>query len=150
MASILSACPLTARVARLLMGGLSIDQVACRLCLHRSSVYRRARAARVPRHWTPVTAAERRQIATLLEADLSRREVAARTGRGLGTVARIARELQGGRDDVHRRCSPHRCPQCGHSVQVWPCLICEARRAKVNRNAHTSAQSRLSGRQSPA
>lgn len=128
----LAACPTIDRVAQLAREGSTIDAIASELGLHRSSVYRRMCAAGVAagRRMTRVSPGERLRITELLEQDHSRREVARLTGRGLGTVGRIGRALQG--PEVHRRLrSARRCTKCGHVVVVDPCVICTAR------NAHT-------------
>jgi len=123
----LAADPNTQSVAKLAADGLTIDAIAGRLQIHRSSVYRRMRAA-FGRRRQPVTDQERARIVALLEEDHSRREVAEMTGRGLGTVARIGRSLQG--PSQHRRLrSARRCPGCGHFVMIEPCVICAARPA---------------------
>lgn len=125
--------PLTRRVVALIHAGLTLDQIAQDLGVHRSSVYRRKVAAGVPRRWRPLTDRERERIRTLIDADYSRRQVAAIVGRGLGTVARLAarRPDLDGEDEYqatrHVRLT-YRCPQCGHLVQIAPCLICAARR----------------------
>jgi transposase len=117
--------PSTAAVAELIRRGLSLEAVATALTLHRSAVYRRARAAGVKRRWTRLTAKERQAIRALLLADLSRREVARRTGRGLGTVARLGAAMQT-KNSVHRTRRPWRCPTCGARLQIRPCLRCQA------------------------
>jgi len=122
----LAADPSTARVASLARAGLTIEQIADRLQIHRSSVYRRMRAARLPGQWAPLSSDERRRIRELLENDYSRRQVAVMVGRGLGTVARVGRSLQG--RARHRRLrSPRRCPGCGHMIVLKPCLVCSTR-----------------------
>jgi transposase len=125
-------CPLTARIVCLAAGGLSLDQIAKKLAVHRSSVYRRLRAAGVQRQWTPTTSAERARIRRLIAADHSRRAVASMTGRGLGTVARIAAAAYGLNGDalrgrVRRLQRPVRCPTCGAKIVELPCLVCRLR-----------------------
>jgi IS30 family transposase len=117
--------PTTTRAARLAARGWTLTQISERLGLHRSACYRRLRAANCERRWQPLSAAERRRIARLIEADYSRRDVAELVHRGLGTVARVAARLRG--PEEHQGTRAYRCPGCGHLVHVRPCVICEAR-----------------------
>lgn len=120
--------PLTSRVVELLHQGHTLDQVASRLGLHRSNVYRRKLAAGLPRRWTPLSDRERRRIRDLINADYSRREVARRVHRGLGTVARVAVRLQNHGSETYRATrSVYRCPGCGTLINIRPCLICAAK-----------------------
>lgn len=118
-------CPLTKRVERFADRGLTIRSIAQQLDLHPSSVYRRLVAAG-RRCWEPVTDAERRRIRDLIAADNSRRAVARSTGRGLGTISRIAKP----NDSTTRRLrSAVRCPKCRAKIVQLPCVACEARAA---------------------
>jgi len=124
-------CPLTRRVIALVESGATIDQAAQRCHLHPSSAYRRLLAANVrsTRSWTRLSAPEVQRIRTLIDSDHSRREVARVTGRGLGTVARVAMAAQRDPDDdaPRRVRSAVRCGGCGYLVTVQPCVICAAR-----------------------
>lgn len=118
-------CPLTKRVTRFAERGLTIRSIAQQLDLHPSSVYRRLVAAG-RRCWEPLTDAERRRIRELIAADNSRRSVARSTGRGLGTISRIAKP----HDSTTRRLrSAVRCPTCRAKIVQLPCVACEARAA---------------------
>lgn len=110
-------------VERMLRAGCSCAAVAQRLNLTRSAVYRIRRQMDLPRRWYLVTPDERRQIKGLLNRDLSRREVARRTKRGLGTVSRIGAAAVGA-PRVARTRQAYRCPGCGYLICVRPCLIC--------------------------
>jgi DNA invertase Pin-like site-specific DNA recombinase len=126
----LSQSPSASRVVRLIKAGATIAAAAEECGLHRSAVYRRMLACgiRTARSWAPLTKRERQEILRLLEADKSRREVAEITGRGLGTVARIAVQARDDDSDVTRLKTAVRCPDCGNRITVRPCLICAARR----------------------
>lgn len=119
-------CPLTKRVTRFAESGLTIRSIAQRLDLHPSSVYRRLVAAGRRRCWTPVTDAERRRIRDLIAADNSRRAVARSTGRGLGTISRIAKPND---SSTRRLRSAVRCKTCRAKIVQLPCVACEARAA---------------------
>jgi len=119
--------PLTRRVVALIHAGHTLDQIAQRLGVHRSSVYRRKVAAGVAGRWRPLTDQERRRIRALIDADYSRRQVAAMVGRGLGTVARLAAQQQDLDGHPRHVRTAYRCPRCGYLVQVSPCVICAAR-----------------------
>jgi hypothetical protein len=139
----LAECPMTRLVTRLRQAGCSLAQIAVELSLHRSAVYRRLVASGEPRRWRPLTEVERERIRVLLEADLSRRVVARLSGRGLGTVARVAIHAQPA-DDPPDEPQPldrlqhvrHavRCPGCGAAINVLPCVTCAAREAQVCRH----------------
>jgi DNA invertase Pin-like site-specific DNA recombinase len=110
---------------RMLRSGASCDAVALRLGVHRSTVYRLRRAVGLPRLWYPVSDQERAAIQKMLLQDLSRREVARRTGRGVSTVSRIGTAVGLG-PPVRRLRQPVRCPGCGFRILTVPCLICAA------------------------
>lgn len=128
------------RVERMLQAGSSCAAVARAVGLHQSAVYRIRRQLELPRRWYLVTDQERRQIVRLLNEDLSRREVARRTNRGLGTVSRIGTAACGTAQRVARTRQAYRCPGCGYLICVRPCLICldggaEDRIANARRSA---------------
>lgn len=108
---------------RMLRSGASCSTVAQRLGCHRSTIYRLRLAVGLPRRWFPLTDTERRSICEMLLQDLSRREVARKTRRGLGTVSRVGTSLAG-QPTVKRVRRPYRCPGCGIKIVVTPCLIC--------------------------
>jgi hypothetical protein len=116
--------PSTRRASQLAARGLTLDQISARLGMHRSSCYRRLRAANVPRSWEPLTEQERDVIVRLINLDQPRRIVAAAVSRSLGTVARVALSLQ--QFDEHKTTRAYRCYGCGNYVTVTPCVICEA------------------------
>jgi len=62
----------------------------------------------------------------MLAEDMSRREVAQRTGRGLGTVSRVGAESMTGESQsrLRRVKRAYRCPGCGFKIHLKPCLIC--------------------------
>ena len=131
----LANCPQTPRILSLLSGGLSLDEIAAAVAMHRSSVYRRLRAVGCVRRWQPLSPAEKRRIRQLLESDLSRRVVARMTGRGLGTVARIGVEAYAlppseVRFHVRRIATAVRCQTCGAKIVQVPCLYCALRAAR--------------------
>jgi len=113
-------------VERMLRAGSSCAAVADCLGLHRSAVYRIRRQLELPRRWYVVTETERRRIVRMLNQDLSRREVAKRTNRGLGTVSRIGTGAGGPVLRVARTRQAYRCPGCGFLICVRPCLICQS------------------------
>lgn len=118
----------TTQLVELVTSGTTIEQAAKRLGISRATANRRLVAAectdrdRRPR----TTLAERQRIYELLDADLSRAEVARRVQRAKSTVVTVDLSRRNPNDQVKRMRQPRRCDGCGMRITIDTCIRCAA------------------------
>jgi transposase len=114
-------------LAREVGAGRTLAEAGGIVGVSKATVYRLIRDLPIDRLRKPrLSDDERRRIwSTICRTKLSRRAVAAKYGRGVATVVRIAQARIGEREAVlHRLRSPIRCHTCGRLISVVPCLAC--------------------------
>lgn len=108
--------------------GVSLREAGRRLGVSARTVYRRVQTMGdfARRRRRLLTKQDRRRIVRLAEGgEVSVRRLAAQVGVSWHAVERVL--------DRHRlpRLAPvHRCPTCGHTIQIRPCLVCRARASR--------------------
>lgn len=124
---------------RLIESGVSLRETGRRLHCSARTVYRRVQAIDgiVRRRATRLRPADRRLIVRLARAgEISVRRVATRVGVGWHTVQRVL-DTEG----LPRLAPVHRCPTCGHTIQLRPCMVCRAR-SSMQHDLPSQAQTR--------
>jgi len=116
-------------LAEALANGLTIGECAAVLGMCRSRAYVLANRDALINGPLIISAERRREVLRLIHrSNLSCKEIAARVGVSKTSVLRIRdRAAKVGAGRFARVRKSYRCPGCGATVQIAPCVLCTAR-----------------------